>query len=126
LLITTYPAAEFKEFERRLKYDWFHLKSYSWFQDLSRRSIEKPDFGGFKTRLKFIKFGHWLGGPSRPRKALKLNKNIKTCSSLYSTLYRYIKNKLGWFRIIFSVDPAALKAGLTRIRDLLITIKPQK
>ena len=38
--------AEFKEFEPLLKfkpllkYGWFHLKSYSMFQDLSRRSIE--------------------------------------------------------------------------------------
>ena len=32
--------AEFKEFEPRLKYGLFHLKSYSIFQDLSRRSIE--------------------------------------------------------------------------------------
>ena len=38
--------AEFKEFEPRLKfklrlkYSWFHLKSCSLFQDLSRRSIE--------------------------------------------------------------------------------------
>ena len=38
--------AEFKEFERRLKfkprlkYGWFHLKSYEVFQDLDRRSIE--------------------------------------------------------------------------------------
>ena len=49
--------AKFKEFERRLKfkqrlkYGWFHLKLYSMFQ-------LKPAFGGFKTRLKFIKFGH--------------------------------------------------------------------
>ena len=55
--------AELKEFEPRLKfklllkYDWFHLKLYSMFQDLSRRSIE-TSFGGLKTRLKFIKFGH--------------------------------------------------------------------
>ena len=40
------PEAEFKEFEprlkfkSRLKYGWFHLKLYSIFQDLSRRSIE--------------------------------------------------------------------------------------
>ena len=40
------PEAEFKEFELRLKfetrlrYGWFHLKLYSMFQDLSRRSIE--------------------------------------------------------------------------------------
>ena len=34
------PEAEFKEFEPRLKYGWFHLKLYSMFQDLSRRSIE--------------------------------------------------------------------------------------
>ena len=38
--------AEFKEFDPRLKfkpqlkYGWFHLKLYSIFQDLSRRSIE--------------------------------------------------------------------------------------
>ena len=32
--------AEFKEFEPRIKYGWFHLKTYSIFQDLSRRSIE--------------------------------------------------------------------------------------
>ena len=46
---------EFKEFETRLKYDWFQLKLYSMFQDLSRRSI-KPGFGEFETRLEFIKF----------------------------------------------------------------------
>ena len=52
--------AEFKEFEPRLKfemllkYGWFHLKLYSMFKDLSRRSIET----GFKTLLKFIKFEH--------------------------------------------------------------------
>ena len=34
------PEAEFKEFESRLKYGWFHLKLYSIFQDLSWRSIE--------------------------------------------------------------------------------------
>ena len=32
--------AEFKEFDPRLKFGWFHLKLYSMFQDLSRRSIE--------------------------------------------------------------------------------------
>ena len=53
--------AEFKEFEprlefeTRLKYGGFHLKSYSRLQDLSRRSIE-TGFWGFKTRLKLIKF----------------------------------------------------------------------
>ena len=31
---------EFKELEQRLKYDWFLLKLYSMFQELSRRSIE--------------------------------------------------------------------------------------
>ena len=56
------PEAEFKEFESRLKfetrlkYGWFHLIFYSMFQDLSRRQL-KPVFGGFETRLKFIKFG---------------------------------------------------------------------
>ena len=30
------PKAEFKEFEPRLKYGWFHLKLYQMFQDLSR------------------------------------------------------------------------------------------
>ena len=41
------PEAKFKQFEQRLqfksrhKYGWFHLESYSMFQeDLSRRSIE--------------------------------------------------------------------------------------
>ena len=58
-----FTEAEFKEFEPRLKfetgikYGWFHFKLYSMFQDLSRRSIE-TGFGGFETRLKFIKFGH--------------------------------------------------------------------
>ena len=32
--------AEFKEFEPRLKYSWFHLKLYSIFKYLSRRWIE--------------------------------------------------------------------------------------
>ena len=32
--------AEFKEFEPRVKYGWFHLKLYSKFQDLGRRSTE--------------------------------------------------------------------------------------
>ena len=32
-------VAEFKEFEPRLNYGWFHLKLYQMFQDLSRRSI---------------------------------------------------------------------------------------
>ena len=31
---------EFKKLEQRLKYDWFLLKLYSMFQELSRRSIE--------------------------------------------------------------------------------------
>ena len=40
------PEAEFKEFEPQLKseallkYDWFHLKSCSMFQDSSLSSIE--------------------------------------------------------------------------------------
>jgi len=40
------PEAGFKELEQRLKfkprlkYSWFHLKWYSMFQDLNRRSIE--------------------------------------------------------------------------------------
>jgi len=35
-----YSEAEFKEFELRLKYVWFHLKLYSIFQVLSRRLVE--------------------------------------------------------------------------------------
>ena len=56
------PEAGFEEFEPRfkfklrLKYGWFHLKLYSIFQVLSRRSI-KTGFWGFQTRLKFNKFG---------------------------------------------------------------------
>ena len=47
------PEAEIKEFKPwlkfklKLKYGWFHLKSYSMLQDLSRRSIET----GFKGIL---------------------------------------------------------------------------
>ena len=43
--------AEFKEFERRLKfkprliYGWFHLKLFLSFQDLRRRSIETGFLG---------------------------------------------------------------------------------
>ena len=33
------PVAEFKAFERRFKYGWFHLKFYQMFQDLNRRLI---------------------------------------------------------------------------------------
>ena len=47
--ITTVQSteAELKEFEQRprLKYGWFHLKSCSMFQDLSRRLIETGFFG---------------------------------------------------------------------------------
>jgi len=46
-VLKTHPEAEFKEFERRLKfkpqlkYGWFHLKLYHlMFQDLSRCSVE--------------------------------------------------------------------------------------
>ena len=55
-----FPEAEFKEFEARLKfktrlkYGWFHLKLYLIIEDSSLCSIE-TGFGGFKTRLKFIK-----------------------------------------------------------------------
>ena len=34
-----YTVAEFKEFERRFKYGWYHLKLYQMFQDLSRPLI---------------------------------------------------------------------------------------
>ena len=44
------PKAEFKEFEPRLKYGWFHLKLYSMFQNLSRLSIV-TGFGGFELSL---------------------------------------------------------------------------
>ena len=37
--VQTRTETEFKEFELRLKYGWFNLKSYSLFQDLSPRSI---------------------------------------------------------------------------------------
>ena len=54
-----YPEAEFKEFEPwinfeiQFKYDWFHFKSYSMFQDLNWRSIE-TGFWRIETRLKYI------------------------------------------------------------------------
>ena len=75
------PETEFKEFERRLKfkprlkYGWFHLKLYSMFQDLSRRSIE-TGFGGFKTRLKFIKSGHWRDKKQVRKQYLSENSKI--------------------------------------------------
>jgi len=39
------PEAEFKEFEPRLKFWWFHLNLYLFFQDLSRRLIETGFWG---------------------------------------------------------------------------------
>ena len=48
--------AEFKEFEPRLKYGWFHLNSYQIFQDSNRFQL-KPVFGGFETWFILIKFG---------------------------------------------------------------------
>ena len=57
ILSSTSRGAKFKEFEPRLNYDWFQLKSYLLFQDVSRRSIE-TGFDGFKTQLKFVKFGY--------------------------------------------------------------------
>ena len=39
------PETEFKEFEPRLKYGWFHLKLYLIFQGLSRGSIETSSWG---------------------------------------------------------------------------------
>ena len=48
------PEAEFKEFERRLKYGWFQLNIHKIVSNVSRF---KPSFGGFKSRLKFFKFG---------------------------------------------------------------------
>ena len=45
LYIYLESEAEFKEFEPRLKYGWFHLKLYSIFQDLSRRLIETGFWG---------------------------------------------------------------------------------
>ena len=38
-LLIKRPVAEFKEFERRFKYGWFHLKLYQMFQDLNQRLI---------------------------------------------------------------------------------------
>ena len=39
-IVYSVSEGEFKEFETRLKYGWFHWKMDSMFQDLSRRSIE--------------------------------------------------------------------------------------
>ena len=58
-------GAEFNEFERRLKFEtrfkyvWFHLKLYSIFKILAGAQL-KPFFGGFETRLNFIKFVLWF------------------------------------------------------------------
>ena len=51
----TSSEAEFKEFETRLKHDWFHFKLYSVFRDLSRQSIA-TGFRRFSDALKFLKF----------------------------------------------------------------------
>ena len=41
MFIKTFNEFETRlKFEKRLKYGWFHLKSYALLQDLSRRSIE--------------------------------------------------------------------------------------
>ena len=51
------PEAVFKEFEPRLKfkpglkYGWFHLRSYSIFQYLSRRSFETGFFVDLRRGL---------------------------------------------------------------------------
>ena len=48
----TGPVTEFKEFERRFKYGWFHLKCFK----IQAGAKFKPGFGRFKPRLKFFKF----------------------------------------------------------------------
>ena len=58
-----HSEAKFKEFELQLKfkpqlkYGWFHLKLCSMFKIYPGAQL-KPVFSAFKTRLKFIKFGH--------------------------------------------------------------------
>ena len=37
MFISLKTVAKFKEFERRFKFGWFHLKLHEMFQDLSRR-----------------------------------------------------------------------------------------
>ena len=52
------PEAEFKEFEPRLKYGWFHTKNCIIFFKIYAGAHLKLVLRGFETRLKFIKFGH--------------------------------------------------------------------
>ena len=51
--------AEFKEFEPRFKHGWFHLKLYSPFRDLSRRSIGTGFWRIRDMEFKIFKFGLW-------------------------------------------------------------------
>ena len=51
--------AEFKEFEPRFKHGGFHLKLYSLFLDLSRRSIGTGFWRIKDMEFKIFKFGLW-------------------------------------------------------------------
>ena len=95
-----WSETEFKEVEPRLKYYWFHTI----FQDLSRRGAQfKPVFGGFETRLKFIKFRHWISiicnqinlnsasGHKVVTVKYRINVTISFCL-VYTTLY--------WFKVV--------------------------
>ena len=86
--------AEFKEFkpwlkfETRLIYGWCHLKLNAIFQAGAKL---KPVFGGFETRLKFIKFGLCTVRPWR--KILEeLNLTLDLCLSWRSSFNLEIHN----------------------------------
>ena len=57
------PEAEFKEFERRLKFEtrlkycWFHIKYCNKCFKIEAIAQLNPVFSGFETWLKFVKFG---------------------------------------------------------------------
>ena len=62
--------AEFKEFEPRLKYSWFHLKFNSIFKDLSRGWIET----GF-CKIQAAAQIHWIR--TRDKKKHISNRRLK-------------------------------------------------
>ncbi|XP_023345446.1 1-aminocyclopropane-1-carboxylate synthase-like protein 1 [Eurytemora carolleeae] len=91
------------------------------FQDLNVR-IMAPSAGLFC----WVDFSNYLRG-STAQDEMKLFREFFTEAKVYIVPgTEFGCSTPGWFRIIFSVDPAALKVGLTRIRDLLIKINPQK
>ena len=84
VILSFFTKTEFEEFEPRLKFEtrlqycWFYLKLYSMFQNFNRSLIE-TGFGGFETRLKFIKLG------------LSKNYKLSMCSNYKTMGFKQLK-----------------------------------